>query len=383
MRFLAILAALLAFGVNAQAQDRPDPIEALRDAIEQFCEADTGFLEAQIEALESSNAFLQGEAARLRDERNSEAQKVLEALTDLEATREALARCEGIPEVGIDWSQNFGIWSNQSTEPFESMVGFPAQYCHHHISYGQGGISQARKHLDFDPGCRHTMAIWDFYEPNSSTLPDFDKVLAGAYDAHLTEVGQAIAAIPDGNTVDLRIWHEYDLRSSTKGFCRPDPKKFIAAFRYVAKHLKAIAGDKLRVVASLDGPAKNGAELNGRWIMEECWPGDVVELVHVGGYHRNASSSQAAIDSVLSGFERIWNFVRDKNVNIGVPEMAATRQFGDDPNYIRSLLEWFNANVPADRMAGMVWYEYQGSDPKALPLDQAPKTQQVIRQFTE
>jgi hypothetical protein len=159
----------------------------------------------------------------------------------------------------------------------------------------------------------------------------------GHFDAHFRTLAKRLVRLRVPDTVLVLGW---EMNGSTYTHrCGPDPKTFKRYWRRVVGVMRSVPGQRF----TFDFAPARGADNIG-WT--SCYPGDdVVDIIGMDAYDQPAGLSFTEQVREPFGLQAQVDFAAKHKKPISYPEWGLFRN-GDDPEYVRRMLEWFKRHKP-------------------------------------
>ncbi|MCS5716280.1 glycosyl hydrolase [Herbiconiux sp. CPCC 205716] len=175
---------------------------------------------------------------------------------------------------------------------------------------------------------------------------EFADIVAGRYDALLTQRGREAAALDAPVFVDFAAE-----MNEEEGWGGHDPALYVAAYRHVHDLVSAEAGDRVVWVW-----APNNVDSAGAPAALEYYPGDdYVDWTGIDGYNWGTSDP----DFEWQSFESVVDSVYDDLHTIGKPviigETASAETGGSKAGWIRDIVPTLTTRFPDIR--ALVWFD--------------------------
>lgn len=166
-------------------------------------------------------------------------------------------------------------------------------------------------------------------------------VAAGKDDRYFRAMARTLVSLGRGNAV-LVLGSEFN--GDWESYSAFHPKVFVAAFRHVAKLLKAVSP-----AFRIDWCGNAVDNQAGHNPFRADYPGDdFVDIIGVDAYeHPDSKIASRGFKHWLDqpfGVADWARFARKHHRPFSVPEWGLTRQGGDDPRFIRGMFWFFSAN---------------------------------------
>ncbi len=221
-----------------------------------------------------------------------------------------------------------------------------------------------------------TLEWWDGRQPHDAVY-SLREIAAGRHDAAFDRWLRAFRDLP--RPIHLRPLHEFNGDWYPWGVYGPGnrPDDFIPAWRHVARHARAVAGDRVLLQLCCNRVHAQGK----RERLARFYPGDddVDELV-VNGYMRPGKRHWTQFVQLIGPFyEQLRTINPSKPLWVG--ETACTEQGGDKATWITRM---FEAVLSTHPVACLTWFnefvKAQGGPDRDWPFD---TSQRALHAFQE
>jgi hypothetical protein len=161
---------------------------------------------------------------------------------------------------------------------------------------------------------------------------------AGEFDAHFRTLGERLVAHRLADTVLVLGW---EMNGTTYAHrCAPDPESWVAYWRRVVAVRREVPGQRFR----FDFTPSRGRDAIP-W--PRCYPGDdVVDIIGMDAYDQPAGLTFEEQVAEPYGLDFHARFAAEHRQPVSFPEWGLFRN-GDDPVYVRGMLDWFARHRPA------------------------------------
>ncbi|MFR9756191.1 glycoside hydrolase family 26 protein [Streptomyces sp. TR06-5] len=181
-------------------------------------------------------------------------------------------------------------------------------------------------------------------EYNEAGLPDreVDRVLrvgaAGGYDRHFRTLAERLVRLGVPDTVVVLGW---EMNGTTYGHrCGPNPEAWQEYWRRIVATMRSVPGQEFRFDFA---PARGRDAVP--WT--RCYPGDrYVDIIGMDSYDQPPGETFREQVRQPYGLQAQVDFAEKHGKEISYPEWGLFRE-GDNPDYVRSMLDWIRENEPA------------------------------------
>ncbi|MER7837387.1 glycosyl hydrolase [Streptomyces sp. NPDC096040] len=159
----------------------------------------------------------------------------------------------------------------------------------------------------------------------------------GSYDGHFRALARRLVAVGAPDTVVVLGWEMNGVTYTHR--CGPDPAAWKAYWVRIVTAMRSVPGQRFR----FDFAPNRGRDALP-WT--RCYPGDrFVDVIGMDAYDSPRGMSFAEQVAEPYGLRAQVEFARAHGKPVSYPEWGLYEN-GDDPAYLRGMLEWFASNRP-------------------------------------